>query len=180
MKINSITKIGLFVALVIVGTMISLPIGPVSVTLQTLILMISLLVLKPTEAVLVPIIYTILGLIGLPIFSNGGGGPSAIFTPSFGFIIGFTISTFITNRITANMPDGSRKLIIKLLLFNLFLYLIGLPYMYFILNNYLGKGVDLYFVLKFGLLLFIPGDTLKTILAFLVSKRLKSVDMFKN
>lgn len=178
MKIDNITKIGVFVAMVIVGTMISLPLGPVAVTLQTLILMISLLVLNPREAVLVPIIYTILGLVGLPIFSGNSGGPSAVFMPSFGFILGFTISTFITNTLTANMEDGNKKMIYKLLLFNLFLYLLGLPYMYFILNSYLGKGVDLYFVLKFGFLLFLPGDTLKTVLAFIISKRLKKLITF--
>ena len=56
------------------------------------------------------------------------------------------------------------------------LYLVGIPYMYLILNVYLGKGLSLWAVLKMGMLIYLPGDALKilatTLLAPILAKRL--------
>ena len=39
------------------------------------------------------VLYLALGLVGLPIFSSGGG-PAYVLQPSFGYIIGFAIGGF--------------------------------------------------------------------------------------
>ena len=41
------------------------------------------------------------------------------------------------------------------------LYLVGLPYMYLILNVYLGKGLSAWTVVQIGMLVYLPGDALK-------------------
>lgn len=50
------------------------------------------------------------------------------------------------------------------------LYLIGLPYMTVILNVYLAKNLSAFTLLKVGMLLFIPGDIVKLLLAAYVYK----------
>ncbi|MEA4853070.1 MAG: biotin transporter BioY [Christensenella sp.] len=46
----------------------------------------------------------ILGLIGLPIFSPGGG-ISYIFNPTFGYLLGFCAGAYLTGRIARAKPN---------------------------------------------------------------------------
>ena len=59
--------------------------------------------------------YMLLGLAGLPIFSEGGG-LWYVFKPSFGYIIGFAVGTFVTGWIAEHME---KKTIARYLLANL-------------------------------------------------------------
>ena len=45
----------------------------------------------PVNGALAVVVYIVLGLVGLPIFTQGGG-PGYIFQPSFGYIIGFAVA----------------------------------------------------------------------------------------
>lgn len=46
----------------------------------------------------------VLGLVGLPIFSEGGGF-WYVMKPSFGYIIGFCIGTYVTGLIAERMKE---------------------------------------------------------------------------
>ena len=59
--------------------------------------------------------YMLLGLAGLPIFSEGGG-LWYVFKPSFGYIIGFCLGTYVTGRIAEHLK---KKTIFRYLLANL-------------------------------------------------------------
>src|SRR5690606_41849153 len=89
----------LFTALTAVGAFLSIPVGSVPITLQSLFVVLSGLLLGPKLGALSQLIYVLLGLSGVRIFAGFSGGPQTVFTPSFGFLIGFIFAAFIVGRI---------------------------------------------------------------------------------
>ena len=73
MTTKDITLISLFAAMTAIGAFISIPIGPVPLTLQTLFVLMSGFVLGPKKGALSQVVYIALGLIGLPIFAGFSG-----------------------------------------------------------------------------------------------------------
>ena len=74
-------------ALMVICSKVSVPIGAVPITLQTFAVFMCSLIIG-WKASIVFLIYAALGLIGLPVFSSGGGF-AYVYAPSFGFIISF-------------------------------------------------------------------------------------------
>jgi biotin transport system substrate-specific component len=67
----------------------------VPITFQTLAVMLTGLVLGPGRAFAAVGLYTLLGLAGLPIFSQGRSGLGILAGPSAGYIIAFPIAAFV-------------------------------------------------------------------------------------
>ena len=138
--IVTLTLSALFCTLIIIGSFIRIPMpNMMPVTLQTFFVLLTALVLPIKASVLAIITYIALGLIGLPIFS-GGGGIGYVLLPNFGFIIGFLIVTVIISIITQKLQN--RKLwhyIVISLLGITVIYIIGILYFAFITNVY-NKG----------------------------------------
>ncbi len=82
-------RAALAAALVSVGAIVSVPIGPVPVTLQILVLAVIVLLLTPGEAFAATALYVALGAIGLPVFSGASGGVGVLLGPTGGFLLGF-------------------------------------------------------------------------------------------
>lgn len=171
MKNREITLIAILIALLIICSQIALPIGPVPITLQTLAVLMIGYLLSPKNAVLATTIYLVTGLLGLPIFSNFMGGFQAALLPSFGFILGFIPATYFQ---ALYLKKYSNLWVAGLLNF-MITYLIGLTYMAFILNVYLGSGLHFTRILMLGLIPFIPGDLLKIFVGVNLGKRLRSL-----
>ncbi|WP_291637450.1 biotin transporter BioY [Clostridium sp.] len=161
----------LFTALTAVGGIISIPLGPVPITLQTFFVVLSGLILGAKLGALSQITYVILGLVGLPIFAGGYGGLGAIVRPSFGFLIGYIVAAYIIGKLTEKDKSLS-KIIYSVILGSFVIYIIGVPYFYFIFTNYLGKSINFYSALKYACIPFIPGDIIKAVLAITLAKQL--------
>jgi len=67
----------------------------VPITFQTLAVMLTGLVLGPARGFAAVGLYTLLGLAGLPIFSQGRSGLAILAGPSAGYIIAFPIAAFV-------------------------------------------------------------------------------------
>lgn len=161
----------LFTSLTAVGAIISIPIGPISITLQTLFVVLAGLILGPKLGALSQIVYVALGLIGLPVFSGGTGGLGAVVRPSFGFLLGFIVAAYVIGKLTEKNKSLSR-IIYSVVVGSFIIYLFGVPYFYFIFTNYLGKSIDFYGALKYACIPFIPGDIIKAIVAITLAKEL--------
>lgn len=174
MKISTreIMMVGLFAALTAVGAFISIPIGPVPITLQGLFVLLSGFVLGAKLGALSQIVYVLLGLIGLPIFAGFTGGIQTVMKPSFGFLLAFIVAAFLAGLISEKL-NGRFRFLISGFIASCSLYLIGIPYMGFILNSILGKGFGIETLLKIGMISFIPGDISKLIVASLVADKLQ-------
>ncbi|MCK9445123.1 MAG: biotin transporter BioY [Tissierellaceae bacterium] len=171
---KEMTYVSLFAGLTAVGAFISIPLGEVPITLQTLFVLLSGLILGPKLGFLSQLVYLGLGLVGMPIFTGFTGGPQAILKPSFGFILGFIVAAFIVGKIShsggKNKPTG---IWVSTVVGSLIIYLLGLPYMYYILNTVMARGMSFYAVVKMGCLLFLPGDILKLIIASIIAIKLR-------
>lgn len=162
-RIRNIVMISLFAALTAVGAFIKIPIPYVPFTLQTLMVMLAGLILGSRMGALSQFLYLIIGLLGLPIFAHGGG-PQYVLQPSFGFLVGFIAGAFAIGKIAPKAgPLSLPRTLAALLAGQAAIYLLGISYLYFNLNFIVHKPVSLSTTLKIGLLVFIPGDILKTL-----------------
>ena len=103
-KITNLIICSLFTALIAVGAFIKIPVPVVPFTLQFLFTTLAGLLLGSKKGAISVVAYMVLGLVGLPIFSEGGGF-WYVMKPSFGYIIGFCIGTYVTGLIAERMKE---------------------------------------------------------------------------
>lgn len=172
MKVRDLVRVGFFTSLTIIGAMISIDLGTIPITMQTVCVLLSGLVLGPRLGTYSQISYLLLGLIGLPVFAGGRGGLQSLVSPSFGFILGFVIAAYVTGFIVERLGYSSFNIILSLIVGTVVIFLVGIAYMDFILNGYLNKDLNMMEILKIGLIPFIPGEILKISLGSLVAIRI--------
>lgn len=173
LNVKDISQIGVFTALTAVGAFITIPIGPVPITLQSFFVLLSGIILGSKKALFSQISYLLLGLVGFPIFSGFSGGLHHIFKPSFGFILGYIAAAYLVGLLTEGRDLSKRNLGMALFLGSMTIYALGLPYMYYILNIILNNNFNIFKIFQLGMLAFIPGDILKALCILLIAKRLK-------
>lgn len=159
MKIRTMTRVALFAALTAVGAFIRIPLGYSSITLQTFFTAMAGCVLGPWYGALSQLVYVALGLVGLPIFTQGGG-IGYLMQPTFGFLIGLIPAAWVIGRIAGRKPEPKQIVPACLLGYGV-LYAIGVPYMALILNTFLGKGMGFSAIMWAGMIPFLPGDMIK-------------------
>lgn len=173
MKASNLTRVALLLTLLILAAQLSIPIGPVAISLQTLIVLVIGLLLPTKQAVLTTILYLMVGLMGLPIFTQAMGGPHAVFLPSFGFILSFPPAVWIMSKIRQLQSKKiGNNYLLAVILGHFTIYIIGVSYMTFIFLFYLEKKITFGKILWIGMLPFIPGDIIKSLLAINLAKRL--------
>mgnify|MGYP004561037707 FL=1 len=159
MKIRTMTRVALFAALTAVGAFIRIPLGYSSITLQTFFTAMAGCVLGPWYGALSQLVYVALGLVGLPIFTQGGG-IGYLMQPTCGFLIGLIPAAWVIGRIAGRKPEPKQIVPACLLGYGV-LYAIGVPYMALILNTFLGKGMGFSTIMWAGMIPFLPGDMIK-------------------
>lgn len=171
-KVKNMIYCALFTTLIAVGAFIKIPIPVVPFTLQFLFTMMAGLLLGGKLGAASVALYLALGLLGLPIFAEGGG-IWYVLKPSFGYLIGFCVATYITGKLTEKME----KLTILKLLVNNFLglvivYVMGMVYYYVICNYVIDTPITLWPLILYCFILAVPGDICLCILAAFLAKRL--------
>ncbi|WP_251197458.1 biotin transporter BioY [Anaerotardibacter muris] len=83
------------IACMAVTAWVSVPIGPVPLSLAPLAVFFTLFALSPRNALIAICGYVLLGAIGLPVFTGFRGGLGAVFGPTGGFIMGYVIGAFL-------------------------------------------------------------------------------------
>ena len=174
-SIREMVLVSLFTALTAVGAFISIPMDPVPITLQTLFVLLAGILLGPKLAAISQLLYVILGLMGIPIFAGFTGGLQTIIKPNFGFLIGFIVAAYIIGKISTQDYKG---ITVAALIGTIVIYLIGLPYMYFILNYVMNMQLSFFEVFKLGALLFIPGDIIKMIISIIVGVKMIRYNLY--
>ncbi len=175
-NVRNMNLIAIFAALTAIGAFIRIPLPYVPITLQTIFVLMAGIIMGKKMASFSQIIYVILGLIGIPIFTEGGG-PAYILKPSFGYLLGFIAAAYLVGKLLENRELNYLNTFFASCLGILMIYFIGVPYLYIILNYV--SGVDLSFLgtIKAGMIVFLPGDIIKvlfvTLTAPLIKKRLK-------
>lgn len=145
---------------------VEVPLWPVPITGQTLGVIVVGAALGARRGALSLLSYLGLGLVGLPVFAGLSGGLASVAKPSFGFIIGFVFAAFVAGWFAERSWD--RRPVLAFAGFaaaSVVPFLVGVPYMAFILNSVLGLGYGLGDVLAVGVLPFIVGGIVKAALA---------------
>ena len=173
--IRKLTISSLICALLVISAFISIPVPflAIKITLQTLVIFIACSILPPAYAFFSIVLYVFLGLFGLPVFSSVSGF-MYIFTPSFGFLVGFIIAAPIMSKIN-NLTFSKQiiRYIISCVVGTIIIYTIGIPYLYLILKFYLNQNINFSYAFIFGGLMFLPFDLLKAVLAYPIISLLK-------
>lgn len=172
MSARQITMTALFVALVAVGAFIKIPIPYLPFTLQLLFTTLAGLILGSRLGGMSVVMYLILGLAGVPIFTEGGGLMYVV-KPTFGYLLGFAIGAFVAGRMVETSVTLTFKRLLAASFVNLaIVYGVGMLYLYEIKDLYLAEpiGLDTLFIYCFALPV-IP-DIFLCILAAVIVKRL--------
>lgn len=171
-KTKDLVMCSLFIALIVVGAFIKIPIPVVPFTLQLLFTMMAGLLLGGKLGVLSVCIYIFMGLLGLPVFAEGGG-LAYVLKPSFGYIIGFAVGSYVTGVIANKVVNPSYKRLFAANFIGLgIVYLFGMVYYYLMSNFYLGTPIGLWPLFLYCFILAVPGDIVICILGAFLGKRM--------
>lgn len=174
LDIKTLSICALFTALIVIGTFIKIPLPVIPFTLQTLFVLLAGMLLGSKRGLLSVLAYIFIGLIGLPVFS-GGGGLAYVFKPSFGYIIGFALAAYVAGKIVEERAFNYQTLILAATVGTLAIYAIGLPWYYVIMNYYLNTPLTVSALMMSGFVVFLPTTIIKGALAVVLAKRLMPV-----
>lgn len=90
-----LTRAALLAAVMCILAPISIPIGPVPITLGVFAVMLAGTILNWKEAGAAVLVYLLLGIIGLPVFSSGKSGPGVLVGPTGGYLWTFLFMAVI-------------------------------------------------------------------------------------
>ena len=148
---------------------------PVPISLGSMAVYFVLYVLGMKLGTVSVTLYILLGLIGLPVFTNFGGGAAKLLGPTGGYIVGYLFLALICGFFLDKFPDVFPLHIAGFVLGTMVFYLFGTLWLQFQMNLTFPAA------LMAGVVPYIPGDTLKMILAIalgrLLKKRLKKAGL---
>lgn len=164
--LGRITLIAFFAALTVIFSkiFIPLPFTPVPVTLQVAAVFLAGYLLEPFNAFITMLLYLLLGAVGLPVFSQGGG-LAYLAGPTGGFLLSFPVAALVISLLTRRVGALASGIIGLILI-----YLGGTLH----LAQVLDKGFTAAFLV--AVVPFIPADIIKLVFAAgvyrLISSRL--------
>ncbi len=167
LKTRDVALVGLFAALMVICAWISVPLGPVPVTLQTFAVFLAAALLGSRRGTLAVGVYILLGVVGLPVFS----GFKTLNPLTFGYVLGFLPLGMLTAA--SDRLFRGRKLALPLGMAAglLACYLIGTVWFYYVMHF---RGTEYSFgkILSLCVVPFILPDLVKMVLAWLLSRKL--------
>lgn len=175
LTIKEMILISMFAALTAIGAFIKIPIPPVPVSLQFLFCAFSGMLLGSKKGMYSQVLYVTIGLIGIPIFTKGGG-PGYIFQPTFGYLLGFIGCSFVIGKLTEGKEN--QKFIFRLLSVLaglLVVYSVGVPYLYFMWNHLNETKIAFSTAIKWGFTPFILTDIMWSFIVTAVSYKILPV-----
>lgn len=147
----------------LIASYIVVPFGVIPFTLQTLAVLLTGLLLPRKYAAVAMVLNAIL------LFMFKG---AFIYSPSFGFIIGFIVAMVAASN-NPETETGWKILTIRSIVMNLLIFLCGLTYMYLAMNFLLDTPITWTQTLMSGMIIFLPTDVIKTAAAISLTLVLK-------
>ena len=163
---KTLSKMAVCVAIICISAYISFPSTAVPFTCLTLAMLLSAFLSTPKETLIIMIVYTLIGAIGLPVFSGGAGGFNCLFSPTGGYLWGFIVSYPIASYLKGNKNSFKNFFLAGLAVIPI-TYIFGVAMLCFIMKLSILEGITI------GALPFIPGDIIKTLIASYVAVRLR-------
>ena len=149
--------------------------GPVPLTMQSFTALITGYCLGPGSGAAAMLLYTSVGLAGLPVFASGGG-PAYILSPTFGYIIGFTVCAAVTGFLARfNKQESVITAYLFMLAGLVCIYIPGVLWLMAALHWIADVPASMANLLKIGLVIPLIGDLITTVPAAALSVRLRKI-----
>lgn len=170
-RVKPMIYASLFAALAAIGAFVKIPIplSPVPITLQVLFVLLAGLVLGSRWGGKSMLVYIILGIIGIPVFSGGSSGIGVILGPTGGYLIGFVPGAFITGLITERFGRSVYAAFSAMIAGLAAIYLFGMIQLSLVAN------LSIHEAALVGVLPFLIGDSIKMIAALVISGRIEHI-----
>lgn len=170
MKKNNIyflTTCALMAALMCIFGPMSVPIGPIPISLTNLILYFAIFILGTKGTTVSFLVYLLLGAAGLPVFSGYSGGLGKLAGPTGGYLVGF-IPMVIIMGIIINLSKKNPVIsVVGMMAGTLLAYLLGTAWFVFQSQSEWG------YALSVCVFPFIPFDIAKMIIATILGKAVR-------
>ena len=147
---------------------IPIPVSPVPISLTNLVIYIAVFILSWNDALFSYIIYLLLGIAGLPVFSGFTGGVGKLAGPTGGYLIGFIFLALISGLFVDKFPKNRILAVVGMI--------IGMAVTYIFGTEWLAIQLKMSFVaaLSVGVIPYLAGDAAKIIIAIIVGPVLRS------
>ena len=165
-KTYDITMTALMAAVTCILAPLSIPIGPVPISFTNLAIYLSLYLFGCKKGTVSYLIYLLMGLVGLPVFSGFTGGPAKLAGPTGGYIIGFIIMAVIAGLVIDNCHKSWIQFV-GMIVGTIICYLFGTIW-FCIVADYTFKAA-----LAVCVIPFIPADLVKMIIAMIIGPMIK-------
>ena len=154
---------------------LSVPIGPVPISVMTFIIYLTVCVLGMKMGTISCLIYLLLGFAGVPVFAGYTGGAAKLFGPTSGYLVGYIFLTIVSGFVIEKFSYQMVWCIIGMISGTAALYLFGTAWFVIFMKCEIGYAVSA------CVAPFLIGDMAKIILAVLVGqevrKRLKAANL---
>ena len=165
-RIHSLCAVALMTAVTCVLAPFSIPVGPIPISLTTLVIYISVYLLGWKMASLSCFVYILIGMAGLPVFSGFSGGPGKLAGPTGGYIIGFIPMAVITGMMLSHAKSRIIQFL-AMLLGTAVCYVFGTAWFCVITDSGVAAAMSA------CVLPFIPGDIIKMAVSFIICPEIK-------
>ena len=166
-SITQIAVIGVMTAVICILAPFSLPIGPVPISFTNLAIYIALYVLGMRRGTISYLIYLLIGLVGVPVFSGFTGGPQKLFGPTGGYLIGFIPMAVIAGIVIDKCMKKWYFCLLAMIAGTWVCYLFGTAWLAFQANMTFKAA------LAAGVIPFIIEDLIKMVLALLIGPQIQ-------
>jgi biotin transport system substrate-specific component len=166
-SIREYVMCALCTALICVLAPVSLPIGPIPVSLATFAVLFAGFLLGPRWGAVSAAVYLAIGMIGVPVFSGYTGGFAKLAGPTGGYLLGYipmaAISGLFYHKIGKKLIGFKKYLTMAggALIGTAVLYALGTAWFCVESGNSVGAALSI------CVIPFLPGDTIKTIAAMI-------------
>ena len=145
----------------------ALPIGPIPITLGTLVMYLAGYVLGGKRAGAAVLVYVLLGAVGVPVFNGFTGGLGVVAGPTGGYIIGFIPLALLSGLMVERFPNSRVIQFGGMIFASAVLYALGTAWFC------VQAGKSLAAALSVCVFPFIPGDLGKMVVAMLLGPVLR-------
>jgi biotin transport system substrate-specific component len=112
--LSSLALVAAFAGLMALGALVAVPMVPVSMTLQTLAVLLAGAVLGPWRGAASALLYLALGAAGLPILSDGASGPTAFAGPTAGYLFAFPVAAGLAGALFDRAENAVSRIALML------------------------------------------------------------------
>jgi len=166
-KAFQMAVIGLMAAVICILGPLSVPIGLVPISFTNLAIFFALYALGMKKGTVSFLIYLLVGLAGLPVFSGFSSGPSKLLGPTGGYIIGFFFMALISGYFIDKYTDNRFVCLLGMVLGTVVLYVFGTLWLSYQANMPISAA------LAAGVIPFVPGDLIKISAAALAGPQIR-------